>query len=471
MPNDAATNLAEFTVSELAFAIKRTVEDAYGYVRLRGEISGYRGPHASGHCYFTLKDDKACIDAVVWKQSFRALKFKPEQGLEIVATGRVSTYPGSSKYQIVIEQIEPAGVGALMALLEERKKKLAAEVLFDAARKRPLPYLPRAIGIVTSPTGAVIRDILHRLADRFPRHVLVAPARVQGEGSAAEVVAAIEGLNALAPGGAVPRPDLIIVARGGGSFEDLWGFNDEAVVRAVAASAIPVISAIGHETDWTLIDLVADHRAPTPTAAAERAVPVRADLISALAMAGGRLTGGFARSFDRRRELLRALRRGLPRLADMLALPRQRFDGAAGRLPRALRGNAAAHHRLFDGCAARLRPQLLGEATLRRRERLDGLDRRTARALAQSVSALRAKLDARGKLLDAYSHVGVLDRGYALVYDGAGEIVREARAISPGDVLALQFRDGRVDAEALASGKPRTRPKRSADRGGQGTLL
>ncbi|MGB6347762.1 MAG: exodeoxyribonuclease VII large subunit, partial [Methyloceanibacter sp.] len=274
----AVTNLVEYSVSELAFALKRTVEEAYGLVRLRGEISGFKGQHASGHAYFVLKDEKATIEAVIWRSSFAKLRFKPEAGLEVIATGRITTYPDRSKYQIVIEQLEPAGIGALMALLEQRKQMLAAEGLFDEARKLPLPYLPRIVGVVTSPTGAVIRDILHRLYDRFPCHVLVWPVRVQGETCAIEVSAAIGGFNALVLGGHVPRPDLIIVARGGGSLEDLWGFNEEAVARAVAASTIPLISAVGHETDWTIIDLVADWRAPTPTAAAERAVPVRADL-------------------------------------------------------------------------------------------------------------------------------------------------------------------------------------------------
>ncbi len=274
-----ATNLVEYTVSELAFALKRTVEDAYGLVKLRGEISGFKGRHSSGHCYFTLKDEGACIEAVIWRSTFERLKFKPDEGLEVVARGRITTYPDRSKYQIVVDALEPAGIGALLAQLEERKKRLAAEGLFLEERKKALPFLPRIIGVVTSPTGAVIRDILHRLGDRFPCHVLVWPVRVQGETCAVEVTAAIAGFNGLDGSGPIPRPDLIIVARGGGSLEDLWGFNDEAMARAAAASTIPLISAVGHETDWTIIDYVADFRAPTPTAAAERAVPVRADLL------------------------------------------------------------------------------------------------------------------------------------------------------------------------------------------------
>src|SRR3954462_5479565 len=297
---EALINAPEFTVSELSSALKRTVEDAYGHVRVRGEISGFRGPHSSGHCYFALKDESAKIEAVIWRTTHARMRFRPQEGLEVIATGKLTTYPGSSKYQIVIEALEPAGIGALMALMEARKKKLAAEGLFDEARKQLLPWLPEVIGVVTSPTGAVIRDILHRLSDRFPRRVLLWPVAVQGEGAAAQIAAAIEGFNALPPGGAVPRPDLLIVARGGGSLEDLMAFNEEIVVRAAAASAIPLISAVGHETDNTLIDHAADRRAPTPTAAAEMAVPVRLDLVAELSGKTARLSGGLARLFSER---------------------------------------------------------------------------------------------------------------------------------------------------------------------------
>src|SRR6202158_555105 len=277
---EIGSNLPELTVSELSAELKRTVEGIFPHVRLRGEISNYRGPHTSGHVYFSLKDEGARIDAVIWKGNFQRLRFKPEEGLEVVATGRITTYAGKSSYQIVIEQLEPAGIGALMALLEERKKKLAAGGAVDEARKKPLPFLPRVVGVVTSPTGAVIRDILHRLSDRFPSHVLLWPVRVRGETSAAEIAAAIEGFTALEPGGLPPRPDVLIVARGGGSLEDLWGFNEEIVARAAAASAMPLVSAVGHETDFTLIDFVADRRAPTPSAAAELIVPVCGELIA-----------------------------------------------------------------------------------------------------------------------------------------------------------------------------------------------
>ena len=302
---DSPSNLYEFSVSELSGSIKRTVETAFDQVRVRGEISGYRGPHSSGHAYFSLKDDRARIDAVIWKGVFSKLRFKPEEGMEIIATGKITTFPGSSKYQIVIESLEPAGAGALMALLEERRRKLAAEGLFDQGRKQLLPFMPMVIGVVTSPTGAVIRDILHRIADRFPVHVLVWPVKVQGEGSGDEVANAISGFNALETGGAIKRPDVLIVARGGGSLEDLWGFNDEAVVRAAAASEIPLISAVGHETDWTLIDHAADMRAPTPTGAAEMAVPVKADLEAEVAALAARLKGAVSRQMEVNRQSLR----------------------------------------------------------------------------------------------------------------------------------------------------------------------
>src|ERR1044071_7670063 len=278
--NESQPNVVEFTVSELSAALKRTVEDNYGYVRVRGEISGYKGPHSSGHCYFALKDQSAKIDGVIWKMTFARMRIKPEEGMEVVVTGKLTTYPNRSSYQIIVDTLEPAGLGALMALLEERKRKLTAEGLFDEARKQLLPFLPEVIGVITSPTGVVIRDILHRLADRFPRHVIVWPVKVQGDGSAEEVAAAIRGFNALPDNGRIAKPDLIIVARGGGSLEDLWSFNEEIVVRAAADSMIPLISAVGHETDVTLIDFVSDRRAPTPTAAAEMAVPVRSELFA-----------------------------------------------------------------------------------------------------------------------------------------------------------------------------------------------
>jgi len=352
MAEPALNNVVEWTVSELSAALRRTVEDAYGYVRVRGEISGFKGASPSGHCYFRLKDDKAVLEAVVWKGTFARMRVKPEEGLDVIATGKLTTFAGSSKYQIVIDTLEPAGIGALMKLLEERKKKLAAEGLFDEARKQLLPFLPNVIGVVTSPTGAVIRDILHRLEDRFARRVLVWPVRVQGETSAAEVSAAIEGFNALPEGGPLPRPDLIIVARGGGSLEDLWSFNEEIVVRAAAASMIPLISAVGHETDFTLIDFAADYRAPTPTAAAEKAVPVRADLIAELMSKARRALACWQRNMEQRRKELSMLSRALPALNELLSVPRQQLDACADRLPRALIANAQIHHRQLTHVAA-----------------------------------------------------------------------------------------------------------------------
>jgi len=490
------TNAAEYTVSELSGALKRTVEDAFGNVRVRGEISGYRGPHSSGHAYFALKDERSRLEAVIWKGTFSRLKFRPEEGMEVIASGKLTTYPGSSKYQIVIDSLEPAGAGALMALLEERRRRLAAEGLFDAARKQLLPFMPRVIGVVTSPTGAVIRDIVHRISDRFPLHVVVWPVRVQGETAGAEVAAAIDGFNALDPLGAVPVPDVLIVARGGGSLEDLWGFNDEAVVRAVAASHIPVISAVGHETDWTLIDHAADVRAPTPTGAAELVVPVKADLEAALARLAARLRGCMSRHGERKREALRAVARALPSIDDLLAMPRRDFDEAASRLSRALAASTEAKRLRFRGL--RLSPALLerrlAEArtrlardagrvspeALRRRialhaEALDRLGRRADQSVAIAGERRRVRLAQAWRLAETLSHRSVLRRGFALVRDAAGQPVKSAAAVGPGDALAIEFADGSVDA--IASGDAPARPvarkpaRKPEGGGGQGSLF
>lgn len=472
-PEDLATNLVEYTVSELAFSLKRTVEDAYGLVRLRGEISGYRGPHSSGHCYFTVKDEKAAIDAIVWKGVFSRLKFKPEEGMEVIARGKITTYPGRSKYQIVIEDIEPAGVGALMALLEQRKKMLAAEGLFEEARKKALPYLPRVIGVITSPTGAVIRDILHRLEDRFPSHVLMWPVRVQGETCAEEVASAIHGFNAVAPA-LMPRPDLIIVARGGGSLEDLWGFNEEIVVRAAAASAIPLISAVGHETDWTLLDLVADHRAPTPTAAAERAVPVRSDLLITVRTYGVRAASTLKRTLQTWRSRFVASSRGLPKRTEILALPRQRLDDASRRLPRALLANAVAHRSGLDRTGPRLRPHLVAQAVSRGREQLIRLDRARGRSVSALLDRSRRRLDGQAKLLSTLGYHNVLARGFTLVRAADGTMLRRASEVKPGAALDIEFVDGHVGAHADPRGgkpeSPAKKPRRSPD-DKQGSLL
>jgi exodeoxyribonuclease VII large subunit len=456
----APTNLPEISVSELSQSLKRTVEEAFPYVRLRGEISGYRGPHSSGHVYFSLKDDSAKIDAIIWKGAFARMRFKPEEGMEVVATGKVTTYPGKSSYQIVIDALEPAGVGALMALLEERRKKLAAEGLFDEARKKPLPYLPRVIGVITSPTGAVIRDILHRLADRFPRHVLVWPVRVQGDTCGSEVATAIEGFNAMKEGGSMPRPDVLIVARGGGSLEDLWGFNDEVVVRAAAASEIPLISAVGHETDFTLIDFAADRRAPTPTAAAEMAVPVRSELIALSRDRAARLVSSWSRMIERLKTELRGLARGVPSLDSLLAMPRQRLDACGARLPRALRANAHAHRVEFSKIAARHTPHSISARYERYRERLETYAARSLRARDHLLKNVQNRLAALGKLLNAFSHKSVLDRGFALVRGPDGHPVRSVSAASAGAALDIEVADGRFGA--TVSGSPPAAPKKAA---------
>jgi exodeoxyribonuclease VII large subunit len=531
-PDARGANAPEITVSELSGALKRAIEDRFGFVRVRGEISGYRGPHSSGHAYFSLKDANARLDAVIWRSAFQRFKLKPEEGLEVVATGRLTTFPGKSSYQIVIEALELAGVGALMALLEARRKKLAEEGLFDAARKRKVPFLPKVVGVVTSPTGAVIRDILHRLADRFPVRVVVWPVRVQGETSATEVVAAIDGFNALAAGGTaarpdVLRPDVLIVARGGGSLEDLMSFNDEAVVRAAARSSIPLIAAVGHETDWTLLDHVADLRAPTPTAAAEFAVPVRADLLAAAAELEARGRRAIRRFALRLRADLRALSRALPGGEAIIAQPRQRLDRAAETLaarvraavdlralragglarrlarhsPRALLAGQRERLRGLIGRLARLRPMLIErprqtadaagrafarEAALlarRRGERAEALARllaRMARAYDERLHSRRVQLLSAWQLLGAMSYRGVLSRGFALVRDEMQRPLRRATEVKQSQRLEIEFADGKVGA--IAGGRvgpamtpapllPRRRARADKDPEGQGTLF
>ena len=517
-PGPVASNVAEFSVSELSGALKRTLEDTFGHVRVRGELGRVSRP-GSGHVYLDLKDDRAVISGVIWKGQAARMRIQPEQGLEVIVTGRITTFPGQSKYQIVIETMEPAGAGALMALLEERRKKLAAEGLFDDGRKRELPYLPAVIGVVTSPTGAVIRDILHRLSDRFPRHVLVWPVRVQGEASAAEVANGIAGFNALEPGGTIPRPDLIIVARGGGSLEDLWGFNEEVVVRAAATSTIPLISAVGHETDWTLIDHAADWRAPTPTAAAERAVPVRSELLAYVADLAARHHRAVRRAMDERRTRITAASRGLPRPDDLLALARQRFDNASGRLDQSLKAATTQHRNRLDRASQRLSVRPLRQQIARDGEMLARLQRQGARAIGvrletwrgqwsraavrlnvrpltdqivrdrgsaarlfqqasravtANVEARRARLGSAAKLLSAFSYHSVLNRGFALVRDGEGQPVRSAAATAKGMAVEIEFADGKANA-IIGSGGARTAtpaakpgPGRT---GGQGRLF
>jgi exodeoxyribonuclease VII large subunit len=465
---EPVTNVVEFTVSEISAALKRAIEDGFGYVRVRGEISGYRGPHSSGHAYFALKDDKARIEAVIWRMTLMKLRFKPEEGMEVVATGRITTYPGKSSYQIVIDALEPAGIGALMVQLEERRKRLAAEGLFAEARKKPLPYLPRTIGVITSPTGAVIRDILHRLSDRFPVNVLVWPVRVQGETCAPEVAAAIRGFNALPVGGALPRPDLLIVARGGGSLEDLWGFNDEAVVRAAAASAIPLISAVGHETDTTLIDFAADRRAPTPTGAAEIAVPVRMELLAALDGSARRHTGAIGRYIEVRRRELRGATRMLPTAENVLEIPRRSLDEAASRLGRSLMANVLAHRAMLARAAGRLSVRELNRIVERQAERLTALTARGARAISVAAERRHKRIEALDQLLRSLSYQSVLARGFAVVRNAADVPIASSAGIRSGDTLNVELRDGQV--RVLATSSPAKRRTRKVD-GSQGDLF
>ncbi|WP_375637105.1 MULTISPECIES: exodeoxyribonuclease VII large subunit [unclassified Bartonella] len=436
------TNVAEFTVSEIAGALKRVVEEKFGYVRVLGEISGYRGTHASGHAYFALKDDKARLEAVIWRGVMEKLKFPPEEGMEVVAVGKLTTYPGSSKYQIVIEALEPTGVGALMTLLENRKKKFLEEGLFDEEKKKPLPYMPRILGVVTSPTGAVIRDIIHRISDRFPLHILVWPVRVQGGTSGREVAVAVEGFNALGPGGLIPKPDLIIVARGGGSLEDLWGFNDEAVVRAVYESSLPVISAVGHETDWTLIDYVADWRAPTPTAAAERAVPVKLDLEVLVASLDARLRKGLARYLDFYRQKLRATLRALPTADQLFALPRRGLDETSSRLQRALCVSYDKKRFSFHALGVRLSPRLLNSEKEQRNTK--EYTARLQRAFVRSVEKQRAGLEVVSRLLRSTSYQNILERGFVLALGKDHKPIKRLVQFPETGQINLRFFDGDI---------------------------
>jgi exodeoxyribonuclease VII large subunit len=438
-------NLGEQSVTELSHALKRTLEDRFGHVRVRGEISGYRGAHSSGHCYFALKDEGAKLDAVIWRGAFGKLRAKLQEGLEVIATGKITSYPGKSNYQIVIENVEPAGVGALMALLEERKKKLAAEGLFDQDRKRALPYLPNVIGIVTSPTGAVIRDILHRLNDRFPRHVIVWPVRVQGETAAAELTAAIRGFNEMAN-----RPDLLIVARGGGSLEDLWCFNEESVVRAAAESEIPLISAIGHETDTTLIDYASDWRAPTPTAAAERAVPVRADLLAEVASLNARQKRTLGRIIGDAKTRLLSAARALPKPDDILAMARQRLDTATAKLPKALKANVQEHAVRLARNSGRLTVKPLTQRLMDQRRRLTDQNGRMDRGLKQGFLRRKDRLLAETKLFGSLSYRSVLARGYAVVRDAQSKPLRGIAGVVPASRLQIEMSDGVLNVNAAA---------------------
>ena len=486
--DDAGDNTPEFSVAELSGAVKKAIEGGFSYVRVRGEVGRVSRP-GSGHIYMDLKDDRAVLAGVIWKGRAVGLAHQPEEGMEVVATGKLTTFPGQSKYQMIIEDIAPAGAGALMAMLEKRKAQLAAEGLFAPERKKTLPYLPEIIGVVTSPSGAVIRDILHRLRDRFPRKVLVWPVAVQGQRSAPEVAAAIDGFNRLTPGGALPRPDLLIVARGGGSLEDLWGFNEEVVARTAAASQIPLISAVGHETDTTLIDFVSDMRAPTPTAAAELAVPVRLELLAWVDQQGARLSRALSTGVQQRQQRTRDLGRALPQVEALLEAPRQRLDYLGERLPTALR-SAAAKKRLQMSEAA-LRPGVLARRVAEDRRRLDALTSRLVPALKRrtrdgSVALERASRGLRGEVLqsrvtrqqerldtvlrrlsdratrqqaerlarlegldrlrETLGYVETLKRGYAVVR-GDGAVVTGKAAAQKAQSLEIEFADGRMTIE------------------------
>ncbi|MBP9184291.1 MAG: exodeoxyribonuclease VII large subunit [Fuscovulum sp.] len=521
----APGNSPEYTVSELSGAVKRVIEGEFGLVRVRGEVGRVSRP-SSGHLYFDLKDDRSLIAAVSWKGQVARMQVRPEEGMEVVATGRMTTFPGQSKYQLIVEDVAPAGAGALMAMLEKRRAALQAEGLFDPARKRPIPYLPGVIGVITSPSGAVIRDILHRLRDRFPRPVLIWPVAVQGQDCAAQVAAAIRGFNAIPAGGAIPRPDVLIVARGGGSLEDLWGFNEEIVVRAAAASEIPLISAVGHETDTTLIDFAADLRAPTPTAAAELAVPVRLELIATVEALSARLLRAVSQGIQGRGQRLRDLSRALPRPEALTGAAAQRLDGAAGRLAGALglmaarkRGEfqakaapmrpdlllrlvarrrdalaAAAgrlddralraqerRHAAFDKWASRLAPALAGllaraGGDIRRdRERLAGLAARLEAAPSRRLADLARRLDQLDRTRQTLGYAETLARGFAVIR-GDGHVVTSRAEAARATRLEAEFRDGRLElgpgtsAPAAAPSVAPKRPKPGGD-GGQGSLF
>ncbi len=456
LPGD---NRPIFSVSEISQSLKRTVEENFSHVRVRGEISRFTLAR-SGHMYMTLKDENAVLDAVCWKGTAGRLAVSPEDGMEVIATGRLTTYPGRSNYQIVIEQLEVAGEGALLKLLEDRRKKLLAEGLFDEARKKPLPYLPDCIGVVTSPTGAVIRDILHRLADRFPRRVLLWPTNVQGDGAAEQIAAGIEAFNRIKPGGAVPRPDLLIIARGGGSLEDLWAFNEEVVVRAAAASDIPLISAVGHETDTTLIDFASDKRAPTPTAAAEMAVPVRADLMATVADDGVRLQRAMNRSLEEHRREIEGLSRGLPDPRRLAEEATQRLDDRSERLIK-------AKGIYFEGLSsdiARLAAGLVSPAhqIAAKQNELSGQVRAWQRGLATFVEQKAHELERWNLKLEGLSFQRVLDRGFALVTDDQGQPVLSAASTEPGMNIGIRFGDGDVSATVSRGGAPKPQKKKTA---------
>ena len=448
MEDENTSNVTEFTVSELASNLKRTIETAYDHVRVRGEL-GRVTIARSGHMYADIKDEKAVLNTVMWKGSVQRLAFKPEEGLEVVAEGRLSIYAGRSNYQMIADFMRPAGAGALMALLEERKKKFAAEGLFDVRHKKRLPYLPRTVGVVTSPTGAVIRDILHRIRERFPVRVILWPALVQGDTAAAQIEAGIRGFNAMTGD---ERPDVLIVGRGGGSIEDLWPFNEENVVRAAFESRIPLISAVGHETDTTLIDYVSDARAPTPTGAAEIAVPVRQDLLVTMGEYGQSLTHALSRLVRHDKDRLRAAR--LPRLETLIAQKRQTIDYLEAGLRSGLSGAIKSKRIELTRTEARLRAEPLRMDARRKRGLLIDIAKRARPAVTRLIGESRTALSSQAKLLEALSYQATLDRGFAIVKDADGGLVKSIGNVVPGDTVQIALSDGSFGAQVTGAGKP-----------------
>ena len=436
-------NAPEYSVSELSSVLKRMIEGEFSNVRIRGEVGRVSKP-ASGHLYFDLKDDKSVIASVTWRGQASKLATQPEEGLEVVATGKITTFAGQSRYQMIVSEMSVAGVGALMAQLEKRKKKLESEGLFDKALKKEIPYLPEVIGVITSSSGAVIRDILHRLSDRFPRKVLIWPVSVQGEKCAPEVTAAINGFNKLTPGGAMPRPDLLIVARGGGSIEDLWGFNEESVVRAVSESEIPLISAVGHETDTTLIDYASDLRAPTPTAAAEYAVPVRADLMGWLSSMDERRVRSLSSNLETKRQRLKDLSRGLPLPTELVAMQAQRLDSISDRLPRALSIVSNNKRSLLLQTSAGLRPQVLKLKLVERTELINRFVKNIKSNMKIKIQHHQSALEGLERIRQTLGYEATLRRGYTVVRDQDGKLVNSVKKAEIKKVLEIEFQDGKT---------------------------
>ena len=436
-------NAPEFSVSELSSVLKRMIEGEFSNVRIRGEVGRVSRP-ASGHLYFDLKDDKSVIASVTWRGQASKLATQPEEGLEVVATGKITTFAGQSRYQMIVSEMSVAGIGALMAQLEKRKKKLEAEGLFDKNIKKEIPYLPEIIGVVTSPSGAVIRDILHRLSDRFPRKVLLWPVSVQGESCAPDVTAAINGFNKLTPGGAMPRPELIIVARGGGSIEDLWGFNEESVVRAAFESEIPLISAVGHETDTTLIDLASDLRAPTPTAAAEYAVPVRADLMGWLSSMDERRVRSLTSHLEIKRQRLKDLSRGLPTPADLVAMAAQRLDAVSDRLPRALSAVSNNKRTLLLQTSAGLRGRLLQNKLIDRTKEMNRFVKSIEANIRLIIQRNQSSLDGLERIRQTLGYEATLRRGYTVVRNKDGKLITRLKEADVNKELEIEFYDGKT---------------------------